>query len=250
MGSALTDALVEYAAPRPGMNVLDLASGTGEPGISLAKWLGNEGNVTAVDLSADLLDLAAARARKKNLPNFFTRQADAHHLPFPDKSFDLATCRFGVMFFIDPNRALAELRRVLRPGARACFAVWGPVEQPYWQTTMAIVHRHVGGPMLEPGGATPFRFSEAGSLSQALQASGFVDVEESLRDLPWTWRGSAEEVFEYACAVSTPFRPMLDRVLAEMWPQILSDVHAAINQYLVGDEIRFGVRVIFASGRA
>src|SRR5208282_3569048 len=185
MGSAVTAALVEYSCPLPGMRVLDLASGTGEPGISLARRVGPQGSVTAVDQSLELLDIAAQRARDKNLLNFTTRQADAHQLPFLDHAFDLASCRFGVMFFSDPQRALAGLHRVLKPGARACFAAWGPIEQPYWQTTMKIVHRHVGGAMLPPGGADPFRFSAAGSLSELLNATGFHEVQESTPNLPW-----------------------------------------------------------------
>ena len=250
MGNAVTEALVEYSRPLPDMLVLDLASGTGEPGISLAQRVGPRGSVTAVDQSSELLDIAAERARNKKLLNFTTQQADAHHLPFVDQSFDLATCRFGVMFFSDAQRALAELHRVLKPGARACFAAWGPMEQPYWQTTMKIVHRHVGGAMLQPGGADLFRFSVAGSLSKALSASGFHEVEESIHNLPWTWPGDAEEVFEYACAVAAPFRPMLERVRVEEWPVIRAEAKAAIERYRVGDEIRFGADVVLASGKA
>jgi len=250
MGSAVTEALVEYAAPHPGMQVVDLASGTGEPAISLAQRLAPGGTVTAVDLSSELLGLAGDRARKKNLSNFNIQQADAHQLPFPDQSFDLATCRFGVMFFRNAEQALTELRRVLRPGGRACFAAWGTAEQPYWQTTMKIVHQHVSGAMLDAAGPDPFRFAARGSLSQVLHAAGFHDLNESERNLPWIWRGTAEEVFEYARSVSTPFRPMLERVREEQWPAILAEAHAAIDQYRVGDEIRFGARVILASGRA
>ncbi len=249
LGKAVTEALVEYSGPMPDMRVLDLASGTGEPGISLAKRV-PQGSVTAVDQSSELLDIAAKRARDKNLSNFTTQQADAHHLPFAAQSFDLATCRFGVMFFGDAQRALVELCRVLKPGARACFAAWGPMEQPYWQTTMKIVHRHVGGTMLQPGGSDPFRFSAAGSLAEMLSAAGFHEVEESTRNLPWTWPGDAEEVFEYACAVAAPFRPMLDRVRVEEWPVIRARATVAIERYRVGDEIRFGADVVLASGKA
>jgi SAM-dependent methyltransferase len=250
LGNAVTQAIVEYSRPLPDMRVLDLASGTGEPGISLAQRVGPQGSVTAVDQSSELLDIAAERARNKKLLNFTTQQADAHQLPFADQRFDLATCRFGVMFFSDAHRALAELRRVLKPGARACFAAWGSMEQPYWQTTMKMVHQHVGGTMLQPGGSDPFRFSAAGSLSDALSASGFHDVEESTRNLPWTWPGDAEEVFDYACAVAAPFRPMLERVGAEQWPAIRAEAKAAIERYRVGDEIRFGADVVLASGKA
>ncbi len=173
MGKPVTDALVEYAQPVPGMQVLDLASGTGEPAISLASRVGAHGHVTALDLSAGLLEIAAQRAQARGLKNFTTQQADAHSLPFPDDSFDLATSRFGVMFFRDPGLALQELRRVLRPGARACFLAWGPFDQPYWQTMMGVVHRHVGGPLLSPDGPDPFRFGEPGSLSAVLRSAGF-----------------------------------------------------------------------------
>jgi len=250
MGSGVTEALVDYAAPRAGMQVLDLASGTGEPGITLAQRVARGGRVTAVDLSADLLELAAERARNKNLSNFSIQQSDAHQLPFPDHVFDLATCRFGVMFFREVNQALAELRRVLKPGARACIVVWGSFDQPYWETTMKVVQKYAGGALLDAGGADPFRFSAEGSLSEALRAAGFRDVEESVRTVPWTWRGSAEEVFEYATAVSVPFRAMLDRVRSDKWPAARAESFAAIDQYRVGDEIRFGAAVILASGTA
>jgi ubiquinone/menaquinone biosynthesis C-methylase UbiE len=250
MGGAVTQTLVEYSRPVLGMRVVDLASGTGEPAISLAERVGTEGSVTAVDQSADLLAIAEERARHKRLANLTTRQADAHMLPFDDRSFDLATCRFGVMFFSDVKRALTELRRVLKPGSRACFAAWGPMEQPYWQCTMKIVQKHVGGAMLPEGGADPFRFSAAGSLSDVLRAAGFADVEESTRNLPWTWLGDSEEVFEYACATAAPFKPMLERVPEKVWAAIRAEAKAAIERYRVGDEIRFGANIVLASGRA
>jgi SAM-dependent methyltransferase len=154
------------------------------------------------------------------------------------------------MFFSNVEGALRELRRVLKPGARACFAAWGPVEQPYWQTTMKIVQRHAGGSMLPEGGSDPFRFSAAGSLSKVLRAAGFSALEESTQNLPWIWHGDAEEVFEYACAVAAPFRAMIERVAEKEWPAIRAEAKAAIEKYRVGDEIRFGADVVVASGIA
>lgn len=248
MGKAVTEALVEYAQPKPGMQVLDLASGTGEPAITLAMRVGAQGRVTALDLSADLLEIANGRARERGLENFLTQRADAHALPFADNSFDVATCRFGVMFFRDVALALRELHRVLRPGARSCFLAWGPFEQPYWQTSMGVVHRHVGGPLLEPNGPNPFRFAQPGSLSSELQSAAFREVEEETKTVPWTWPGTPEEAWEQARAVSVPFRPMLDRVPAGMWPQIHEEVRTAISKYIQGESIAFGASVVLASG--
>jgi len=250
MGQPVTDALIEYAQPTPGMRVLDLASGTGEPAISLAARVGPAGHVTALDLSAELLEIAATRARDRGLANLSTEQSNAHALPFPDGSFGLVTSRFGVMYFRDPELALREVRRVLRPGARACFLVWGPFDQPYWQSMMGVVHRHVGGALLEPRGPNPFRFAKAGSLSAVLASAGFSEVEEQTRTLPWTWPGPVQEVWEYAQSVSVPFRPMLERVPADRWAQIQADVHKAVAPYLDGESIAFGATVVLASGRS
>lgn len=249
MGKAVTEALVEYSQPRLGMQVVDLASGTGEPAISLAVRVGAQGHVTALDLSAELLEIAAERARARGLQNFTTRQGDAHSLQFPDNSFDLATSRFGVMFFRDPELAFRELRRVLRPGARACFLAWGPFDQPYWESTMGVVHRHAGGSLLEPGGPDPFRFAERGSLSAILRAAGFDDIAEETKTLPWTWPGTPEEVWEQARTVAVPFRPMLERVPANRWPQVHAEVHEAVRKYCDGKKVAFGASVVLASGK-
>jgi SAM-dependent methyltransferase len=249
MGRGVTQALVDYACPTPGMHVLDLASGTGEPAISIARKIGPEGTVVAVDLSTELLEIAKQRAEQRGLKNVTTRMADAHELPFGADSFDLATCRFGVMFFSDCHKALSELLRVLKPGGRACFIAWGPFDQPYWSSTMGVVHKHVGGPLMAPGGANMFRFAEPGSLSEALVSVGFDDVQEEAKTLPWSWPGPVEEVWEYAQAVSTPFRPLLERVGAEDWEKLNADVHAAVACYADGETVNFGVRVVLASGK-
>lgn len=247
MGRDVTEALVEYAQPRPGMKVLDLASGTGEPAISLASRVRPEGHVTALDLSSELLQIAAERAQQRKLTNFSIQEADAHELPFPHESFDLVTSRFGVMFFQNCTRALREVHRVLKPGARTCFLAWGPFEQPYWSSTMGIVAKHVSGPVLVPGGADPFKFGSPGSLSAELRKAGFANIEEKTTTLPWTWPGTAEEVWEQAQAVATPFLPLLQRVPAERRNEIDREVISAIQQYADGDSIKFGAIVVLAS---
>ncbi len=248
MGHAVTKALVEFADPKPGMRALDVASGTGEPAISIAKQVGSEGHVTALDLSADLLAIARKRAEQKELRNIIFQKGDAHALPFPEQSFDLATSRFGLMFFADPDLALRELHRVLRPGARACFACWGPFEQPYWQSTMGTVLKHVGGPALAPGGQNPFCFADPTRLAAALRKAGFGRIESFLSSLPWPWLGTADEVWEYVQAVSSPFRQLLERVPESKWPQINAEVYEAIGKYAKEDRIEFGAEVVLASG--
>ncbi|MGA8734826.1 MAG: class I SAM-dependent methyltransferase [Terriglobales bacterium] len=248
MGRDVTEALVEYARPRPGMKVLDLASGTGEPAISLAGRVGAEGHVTALDLSSELLAIAAERAQQRELTNFSIKQADAQELPFPDQSFDLITSRFGVMFFQNCEKALREVHRVLKPGARASFLAWGPFEQPFWSSTIGVVVEHIGGPALVPGGADPFRFARPESLSSVMRTAGFKNVDEETKTLPWTWPGTAEEVWEQAQAVATPFLPLLQRIPSERQDAINRAVIQAIERYADGESIKFGAVVVLASG--
>jgi ubiquinone/menaquinone biosynthesis C-methylase UbiE len=249
MGRDVTEALVDYAHPQPGMKVLDVASGTGEPAITLASRIGPTGHVTATDLSADLLEIAAERARQRGFEHVSTQQADAQSLPFEESRFDLATSRFGVMFFPDTQRAFRELHRVLKPGARACVAVWGSKDQPYFATTIGTVHRHVGGPLIPSGGADPFRFAAEGSLSEVFKKAGFADIHEETRVVPWTWPGPPEEVWEQQQAVAAPFHPLLKRVPAEQWPALNAEIHAAIRKYQDGDALKFSATIVLASGR-
>jgi SAM-dependent methyltransferase len=245
MGKDVTQALVDYAQPRAGMKVLDLAAGTGEPAISLAPSVEPGGQVTALDLSAELLEIAAERARERKLTNFVVQQADAHELPFPDNSFDLVTSRFGVMFF--ETKALTEALRVLKPGARACFMAWGPFEQPFWSSMMGVVHKYAGGERTVPG-QDPCRYGHPGSLSLALREAGFQQIEEATKTVPWTWPGPAEEVWEQAQVMSTPFLPMIKRVPAEKWEQMNREVLESVGRYAGGGSIKFEAVVVLASG--
>jgi SAM-dependent methyltransferase len=245
MGRDVTEAFVDYAQPRPGMKVLDLAAGTGEPAISLASRVAPGGQVTALDLSAELLEIASGRARERKLTNLVIQQADAHELPFPDNIFDLVTSRFGVMFF--ETKALHEARRVLKPGARACFIAWGPFEQPFWLSMMGVAHQHAGGERTAPG-QDPCRYGQPGSLSAALREAGFQQIEEATKTVPWTWPGPAEEVWEQAQAMATPFLPMLKRVPAEKREQVNREVLEALGRLADGGSIKFGAVVVLASG--
>ena len=113
---------------------------------------------------------------------------------------------------------------------------------------MGVVHRHVGGSLLPTPGPDPFRFAASGSLSEVLRRAGFREVHEETRTVAWTWPGKPEEVWEQMQAVAVPFRPMLDRVPSDLWPQIHAEVQAAIGKYVVGGNIHFGASIVLASG--
>lgn len=247
MGSAVTRAIVELAAAKPGMRVLDLACGTGEPAISLASEVGPLGRVVGIDLNGELLEVARRRAAQRSLNNVSFHPADAHALPFADASFDLVSSRLGIMFFDHVGRAMAEAHRILRPRGRIALLAWGPFEQPYFLTTIAIVSRHVPGSVLRPGSPNMFRFSQSGSLTSVLLSAGFSRVEERTVTVSWTWPGTPEEVWDYFREVTAPFRPLLAAIPPEKAGLINAEVVAAISRYYDGRQINFTADVVLAS---
>jgi len=243
MGSDMTRAIVEAAAVVPGMRVLDIACGTGEPTISLAALLAGDGEVVGVDLSPAPLKIAEERAVQRGLTNTRFQQADAHELPFADESFDCITSRLGVMFFSDPPRALAEMHRVLKRGGRATLLVWGPMEQPYFDTTIGTVLRMVPEAVVPESGRKMFAFGRDGLLTQALRESGFSSAEERLVTVPWTWPGTPEEVWEYFRDVAVPFVPLFESIPPERQKEVDDAVVRAISQYYDGANINFTATV-------
>src|SRR5271166_3939323 len=106
---AATELVARGAEVTAGMKVLDLASGTGEPALSLAQAVGPQGRVVATDLVPEMLEAARQNASARGLDNMEFRMADAESLPFADGEFDRVTCRFGIMFFPDIPKAMAEI---------------------------------------------------------------------------------------------------------------------------------------------
>jgi SAM-dependent methyltransferase len=157
---------------------LDVAAGTGEPGLRIAK-LAPRGRVVLTDLSPDMLDVAARRAHAQGVANVETEVCGADDLPFADASFDSVSVRFGYMFFPDLAKATAEFARVLRPGGRLCAAVWvDPDANPWTTLAMRAIAREVTLPPADPDGPNMYRCAAPGQVSALYDAAGLRDVAE------------------------------------------------------------------------
>lgn len=169
--------LIRMARIDEGHHVLDLASGAGEPAISIAVHVGASGHVTAMDNSQGMLDGLMARAGNLGLENVTPALGSLDDLPFEDDKFDAVTCRFGLMFAADGAATLRDIRRVLKPGGRAALMVHGPPDKNAMYTTVrAAVLDYFGEP--DDGHAMRrFKFSGEGELAGLLEAAGFQDVE-------------------------------------------------------------------------
>lgn len=160
--------------------VLDVAAGTGEPGLTAAALVPH-GSVTVTDLSEQMLAAAAESADRRGVQNFETRVCDACALPFEDASFDAVLCRFGFMFFPDVEQAAREFARVTKPGARVCAAVWSSPDKNPWATTiMGAIARHVEIPAPPPGSPGLFRCAPEGMMQAAFVNAGlrYIEMEE------------------------------------------------------------------------
>jgi len=135
--------MLAVAAVRPGEAVLDVACGTGVGSIAAANAVGPAGRVLGVDLAEAMVQAARQRARDLGLGQARFERMEAEQLALPDAGFDVALCALGLMYVPDPEAALRELHRVLRPGGRAVLVVWGERAHCGWAPLFGIVDAEV-----------------------------------------------------------------------------------------------------------
>jgi ubiquinone/menaquinone biosynthesis C-methylase UbiE len=181
MFAPITEALVEEGQIGSGQSVLDVATGPGEPALTMASLVGSRGKVFAVDPIPEMIAAARREASRLELTNVQFEVASADHLPFPDNTFDGVVSRFGVMFFPSPLDAVREMLRVLKPGKKLVFAVWHFAERnPFHCSLSRVVDRYVDSPPPEPDALDTFRFAPRGKLREILSEAGANAATERL----------------------------------------------------------------------
>lgn len=170
----VTEALLAFAAPRPGERVLDVGCGCGDPTLYFARAVGPSGRVAALDISGPMLAEGEARAAAAGLSNVDWRQADPATAALD--GFDLLTSAFGVMFFGDPVAAFANMRQAAEPMARMAIVCWRPLaENPWMEVPMSAVARHLPPrPKPVPHAPGMFAFADPARVSDVLTAAGWT----------------------------------------------------------------------------
>ena len=216
----------DAADPQPGSSVLDIACGTGQPALALARRVRPGGRVAATDIAPEMLAVAARRAADAGITNIEFREADAEHLPFADNTFDAVTCAFALMFCPDLDRAVAEARRVLKPGGRIAFVVWDEqTKNPFLTTIGQCVGKFLPPAPPDPSAPGPFRLAQPGALSRLLGDGGLTDVH--VQSLPMTIEcASAEEYWESF----TDHAAGIKARLAQLSDDDLSRLRVAVSQ--------------------
>jgi ubiquinone/menaquinone biosynthesis C-methylase UbiE len=175
----MTERMIALAGIKPGMHVLDLASGSGEPGLPIAHTVGPTGHVILTDQVREQLDFAKEKAEAQGLSNVSFREADAETLKVAAGHFDAVTCRWGIMFMPDPGRCLRVAHAALKPGGKTVFAVWGaPTLNPFftvpWQAIMKTMPDAKPPQVGEVGSV--YAFAERNRLVALMTKAGFTDI--------------------------------------------------------------------------
>ena len=239
-------ALIDAANIAPGMDVLDLAAGSGDPSVSIAMLLAGNGSVTAFDLTFDMLAMAVGRVDKLGLENFRIVSGDMANQPFPDDSFDAVTCRNGLMFPENKLTCVAEARRVLKPGAKGAWITWSTIEDnPTFLTVVEGLKLHFN----EDFAPRMIRHSlgEEGALSALLTEAGFQGVTEQRFAYERTV-SPGDDYFRRAAARTIPQRAT---ALSEKeWSGLLAKIEEASADLRDGDNFRIPIVARLAAGTA
>jgi SAM-dependent methyltransferase len=227
----LTEAALDYAGPNIGEHVLDVGCGCGATVLELAARVGPAGKILGIDVSKVMLDLAAERVRSRQFNNVTLLLADASTHPFEQGVSDLAFSRFGVMFFDNPEKAFANIRRSLKPGGRLAFVCWRTMsENPWFVVPFAAAKPHLPPQKpQEPEAPGPFAFADPDRVRRILGTAGFSDVELIRHDT--TMRLAGPNEVELAADFASQIGPV-SRALADGEPSARAAAKAAILQEL------------------
>jgi ubiquinone/menaquinone biosynthesis C-methylase UbiE len=213
--------------------VLDVAAGTGEPGLTIAAMLSG-GKVISTDLSEDMLAVAKLKAAAKNIKNFETKIADVSELPFGDNSFDAISCRFGFMFFPDMQLAAKEMVRVLKPGGRVAIAVWNVPQKNFWVTAiMGSINKIMQLPPPPAGAPGMFRCAAPGLMQQIFTDAGLKNISETVIDSSLNMDNN-EMFWKMHTEVGAPIVAALNKADEEMKAKIKADTFSRLDEKFSG----------------
>lgn len=222
------DEIIRLLHPMDGEHILDVAAGTGEPGLAMAA-LRKGARITITDLSEQMLDIAREHAAQKGIENVAFNACDVCELPYPDDTFDAISCRMGFMFFPDMALAAKEMARVLKPGGRIATAVWNVPEKNFWVGAIAgTINRNMELPAPPPGAPGMFRCAKSGLIEELFKEAGLTNTLE--KEVTSQMHCGTTDVF-WNCMteVAAPFVAALSKADDAMKEKIRREVFQLVN---------------------
>lgn len=239
MTNAMTEQVIGWSIGDDLTAILDVATGTGEPGMTIARLL-PRAKVTGIDLAEEMVTIATEKARQSGVSNYSALVADAGKMPFADGTYDIILCRLGAMFFPDLPATIAEFRRVLKAGGRLVLTAWAGAEHNSWATlASAAVAAHIPMQAPVPGAPSMFRLAAPGLITELLSSSGFTNAEQKLVSGTLNWN---DPLHYWSCiqAVSAPIVNALSSADAAtqklVTEQVLNESRSFMNDGLLSLE--------------
>jgi ubiquinone/menaquinone biosynthesis C-methylase UbiE len=212
--------LVDALDPQPGETVLELACGVGDTGLAAAARLGASGRLISTDFSAQMVAAARRRAHELGVSNVEFRTMDAERMDLDDDSVDGVLCRWGYMLMADPAAALTETRRVLRPGGRLAFSVWGdPAANPWASVPAQAIFQHTGQTPPDPLAPGIFAMASEERTRKLLAEAGLTPRRVELVEMEWAFDspdGHWHYVLDLAGALAMVVRSLPEPEQAEV----------------------------------
>jgi SAM-dependent methyltransferase len=172
-----TETMFDMAGVGRGSRVLIVAAGAGDETLQAAARVGPEGHVLATDISSNILEFAAANARRAGHANVATSVMDGEEIDVPAASFDAVISRVGLIYFPDRRKALEGMKRALKPVGRVAAMVYStPENNRFFSVPVSIIRRRAALPPPLPGQPGPFSLGGPGVLEEEIRSSGFHDV--------------------------------------------------------------------------
>lgn len=218
--------------------VLDIAGGTGEPGLTIAQIV-KKGKVVITDLAEKMLDVAKDNAKQKGITNIETLVCDVSELPFENNTFDAVSCRMGFMFFPDMLMAIKEMQRVVKPGGRIATSVWGAPQKNFWVTAiMSNINKNMDLPAPPPGSPGMFRCGAPGQLAGLFREAGLKNITEkeitgklNCGTIDTYWDYMNEVGAPIVAAMSKADQPTRDKIKTETFETVAQQCgdHASLD---------------------
>lgn len=237
----VSERMLDLARVSPGMGVLDVACGRGEPAVPAAHRVGPSGWVLGVDLVEGMLPMARERASREGLKNVEFRVGDAQALDVGQHVFDVATVRWGLMYMPSPERALTSIHRALKPGGALVIASWtDPDRVPFASLPRRILARYRDVPPPPTEGPSVHRHADPAVLNAALQRNGFsVEASEQL-DIPVVEAADGRGIVTWLRAFGGSLMKLLDELPPDQQRAWEQDLSSEVEKYRVGAHVLLG----------
>jgi SAM-dependent methyltransferase len=242
--------LIRMARIAPGFHVLDVASGLGEPALTIARRVESDGTVLGLDITAAMVAGARAEAAAMGLSNASFRHINSEReLMLDAAAVDAATCRHGLMYMPDPAGALAAIRTALRPGGRVAVSTVGwPERNALLWLPLTIIRRHLSLPPLDLDAPGPFALSTPEKVRALLEGSGFADVVVEPHEHTTVESASPGTYWDVVTVRSAPIMSALAGVPDATRQAIRDDTVRTLAEMFSNGPITLGEVALIASG--